>query len=73
MKAQVEIEAGICGSRTQAMAEIEDRQHVSPASRPDGEKTARAAAALAGRQPLDAAQEINPAGASVLLHAVRAA
>jgi hypothetical protein len=71
VKAQVEIEAGVCGFRTQATAESEDCQHVSLSIQTDCEKIGQVAAALNAVQPLDAFQEINPATESVLLATVR--
>ena len=71
MKARVEIEAGVCGFRTQALAASDDGQHVTLAVETDCEKIGQVAAALAAVQPLDAFQEIHPAKESVLLGCVR--
>ena len=71
MKATAEIEAGVCGFKTRAVAECEDGQHVTLAIDTDCEKIGQVAAALAAVQPLDAFQEINPARESVLLRTVR--
>jgi len=71
VKAQVEIEAGVCGFRTQGLAQSEDGQHVSFSIQTDCEKIGQLAAALAGRQPLDAYQEISPAGESVFMATAR--
>lgn len=71
MKATVEIEAGVCGFKTRAVAESADDQHVTLAIETDCEKIGQLAAGLAAVQPLDAFQEIHPARESVLLHIVR--
>jgi len=71
VKAQVEIDAGACGFRTQGLAQSEDGQHVSLSIQTDCEKIGQLAAALADRQPLDAYQEISPAGESVFMATVR--
>lgn len=62
MKVKVEIEAGVCGFRTQATANSDDAQHVEFSIQTDCDKIGLLAAALANRQPLDAYQEISPAG-----------
>lgn len=71
MKAQVEVEAGVCGFRTRATAASEDSQNVSFIVQSDCEKINQLAAALADRQPLDAYQEISPADESVFMAVVR--
>ena len=71
MKANVAIDAGVCGFKTRAVAESADAQHVSLAIETDCEKIGQVAVALAAVQPLDAFQEINPAAESVLLRTVR--
>ena len=71
MKAHVEIEAGVCGFRTQATAASDDDQNVTFAVESDCEKISQLAAALASRQPLDAYREISPAGEGVFMATVR--
>lgn len=71
MKTHVKIEAGICGFKTSAVAESEDSQSVTFHVESDCEKIVRLAAALKMKEPIDAFQEINPAGESVLMTTVR--
>jgi len=71
VKATVEIEAGVCGFRTRGLAQSEDGQYVSFSVQTDCEKIGQLAAALSSRQPLDAYQEISPAGAGVFMATVR--
>jgi len=71
MKSFVEVDAGVCGFRTQATAASDDGQHVAFAIDTDCEKVSQLAAALADRQPLDAYQEISPAGNGVFMTTVR--
>lgn len=71
MKAQVEIEAGVCGFRTDATAESADGQHVTFAVETGCETIQQLATALVNHQPLDAFQEISPAGESVFMATVR--
>lgn len=71
MKARVEIDAGICGFRTNADVVSEDSQNVTFAISTDCEKIKGLAEVLNGKEPLDAYQEISPAAESVLLGTVR--
>lgn len=70
MKAKVEIEAGVCGFRTQATAASEDGQYVTFAVETDCETIGQLATAFADRQPLDAFQEISPAGEGIFMATV---
>ncbi len=71
MKALVEIEAGICGFKTSAQVSSEDSQHAVFEVTSDWENIHRLAAALKGREPIDAYQEISPVAESVLMQTVR--
>jgi hypothetical protein len=71
MNSHADIEAGVCGFRTQATAASEDGQHVTLAVDTDREKIGQLAAAMADRQPLDAFREISPAGERVFMATVR--
>ncbi len=70
MKAKVEIEAGVCGFRTQATAVSDDGQHVTFAVDTDCDKIAQLAVAIVDRQPLDAYQEISSAGEGIFMATV---
>jgi hypothetical protein len=72
MKAGVEIEAGICGFRTTVEALSEDDQHVRLKISSDCEKITALAANIDSHGELDAYQEINPAGRSLVLESARA-
>lgn len=67
MRADVVIDAGICGFRTQASAESADQQYVSLSIASDCEKIGTLADNLARHGPLDAYREISPAETSVLI------
>ena len=71
MKACVEIEAGICGFRTQATASSDDSQYVGFSIQTDCDKISLLAKALADREPIDAYQEISPIGEGVFMATVR--
>jgi len=72
MTAIVEIDAGVCGFKTQAKASGEDDQHVVFEVASDCENIRRLAAALKEREPVDAYQEISPAAEGALMQVVRA-
>ena len=59
MKAQSEVEAGVCGFKATIVAESHDGQMVMLDIRTDCEKNQRFAAALRGEQ-IDAFREIDP-------------
>jgi len=69
--ALVEIDAGICGFKTQAKAVSEDQQNVVIEVASPCEKIARLGEALRAQGPIDAFQEISPASESVLMGIVR--
>lgn len=71
MNSHADIEAGVCGFRTQATAASDDGQLVTFSVDTDCDKIGQLAAALADRQPLDAFQEISPAGEGVFMATVR--
>ena len=67
MTAKAEIEAGVCGFHTQAIARTEDSRHVTFQVTSDCEKIQKVAASLKGKEPLDAYQEISAGGKSRLM------
>ena len=67
MRAEIDIEAGICGFHTTARAESEDHQHVVLGIETDCEKIEKLSHLLKEAGSVDAYQEIDPAGESVLL------
>jgi hypothetical protein len=71
VKANVEIDAGICGFKTAAIVVSEDSQNVTFQVTTDCEKIRGLAETLKGKEPLDAYQEISPAAESVLLGTAR--
>jgi len=71
MKAIVDIDAGVCGFRTLAKVSSEDSQHAVFEVTSDCENIRHLAAALKHREPVDAYQEISPAGQSMLMQTVR--
>jgi len=71
MKARVEVDAGVCGFRTEACAESEDNQHVRFAVTTDCANIQALIARLEEAGAMDAYQEISPAGESTLLTAAR--
>lgn len=72
VKTKVTIDAGVCGFRTRVLARSEDAQHVTFEFETDCDKIRRLSARVAALGPLDAFQEINPAGVSRLMDTVRA-
>ncbi len=71
MKANVQVDAGICGFRTSACVNSEDDQHVAFDVKSDCEKIVSLGAALREKGMIDAYQEISPASESVLMRTVR--
>ena len=71
MKATVEIDAGICGFKTQAKVASEDSQNVSFEVETTCEKISKLGELLKARGPVDAYQEISPSSQSVVMSAIR--
>ena len=71
MKAKAEVAAGVCGFRATIVAESTDGQMVTFDIETDCEKNQALAAKLAEAQPVDAYQEISPAGEGVVMGAAR--
>lgn len=71
MKAKLEVEAGVCGFHTSGTAVSNDEQQVTFEVSSDCEKIRNLIAALGQLPPIDAYQEINPAGESVVMSATR--
>ncbi|HNT35747.1 MAG TPA: hypothetical protein PKH07_12195 [bacterium] len=67
MNAQVDIDAGVCGFHTSAVAKSEDGQSVCYEITTDCEKIRNLAQALSDVGSIDAYQEISPASESRLL------
>ncbi len=70
MRAKADVEAGICGFRTIAYATSEDLQHVVLDIQTDCEKIERLSLLLREAGLIDAYQEINPTGESVIFDKV---
>ncbi|MFB3890942.1 MAG: hypothetical protein ACE15C_02835 [Phycisphaerae bacterium] len=73
MKAKAEIDAGVCGFKTIAVATCDDEQHVRIDIYSGCEKVRAMAASLKDNGAVDAYQEIGPAGRSVVLSAAKEA
>ena len=71
MKANVEIQAGVCGFVTHVSAASEDNQNVNFEIKSDCEKIEALAVKLNKIQPVDAFQEISPAGEGRIMAVVR--
>ena len=71
MRARAEVEAGVCGFKATIVAASGDGQNVTFDIKTDCEKNAAAAAKLMARGPVDAFQEISPAGEGVVMGIVR--
>ena len=71
MKAVAEIDAGVCNFHTTVRAASADEQNVTFEIASECEKILSLGAALAARGPVDAYQEISPAGESVVMRTVR--
>ena len=72
MKANVEVDAGVCGFKTAATVVSEDGQNVVFEVRSDCEKIEQVGAALKAAGAVDAYQEISPAAQSVVMRTVNA-
>ncbi len=72
MNAKVSVNAGICGFITNAEAKCEDGQLVELAIESPCEKIQALARAIKEAGPIDAFEEINPSGESVILSRTRA-
>ena len=71
MRANLEVDAGICGFKTSACVNSEDDQHVAFEVTSDCEKIVSLGAALREKGLIDAYQEISPASESVLMQTIR--
>jgi len=71
MKANAEIQAGICGFVTHVSAESEDNQNVNFGIKSNCEKIEALAVKLNTIQPVDAFQEISPTGDGKIMAVVR--
>ena len=71
MKTNVEIQAGICGFKTNISAASEDQQNVTFAVESDCEKIRTLATRMKDIQPVDAFQEISPNGEGKIMPIVR--
>lgn len=71
MKAHAEIQAGVCGFVTHVSAESEDNQNVSFQIHSDCDKIEALTKKIYQNQPVDAFQEINPAGEGRVMAVVR--
>ena len=71
MLARTEIDAGVCGFHTTVTGSSDDGMMVSLDVVSECEKVRTFAATLVGNMPLNAYEEISPAGESVLLCAAR--
>ena len=72
MNVQVFVNAGVCGFTTNAEAKCEDGQMVDFVIKSPCEKIQVLAKAIKEAGPIDAFQEISPAGESVILSKTRA-
>jgi hypothetical protein len=73
VKAKAEIDAGVCGFKTVAVATCDDDQHVGIEVHSGCEKVRMMGAALKDKGPVDAYQEISPAADSIVLGVAREA
>jgi hypothetical protein len=71
MKALVEIDAGICGFRTQAEVVSNDSQNITFTLNTNCEKIRQLGQTLKSKEPIDVYQEISPAGPAVVMTAVK--
>jgi hypothetical protein len=71
LKSIVEIDAGICGFRTTACVSSEDGQNIAFDIDTNCDKIARLGQTLGEQGSIDAYQEINPNGPSVIMTTVR--
>jgi len=71
MKANVEIDAGVCGFRTTACATSQDNQNVTFDLDTNCDKIQRLGQVLRDKGPVDAYQEISPGGPAVVMTTVQ--
>jgi hypothetical protein len=71
MNGSADVQAGVCGFRTKAVAASDDGQMVTFAVESDCPRIGRLAEALRARGPIDAYQEIGPEGPGVVMSCVR--
>ena len=71
MKANVEIDAGICGLQTKAQIVSNDGQNITFDVTTNCEKIVRLAQILREKGHIDAYQEISPGGPAVIMTAVK--
>ena len=71
MKAKVNVDAGICGFQTSAVAAADEDQQVVFDVQSTCEKIRALAELLKAKGAIDAYQEISPAGEGVLMQTVR--
>ena len=71
MKAVVEIEAGVCGFKTEAEVVCEDSQNVMFTINTNCEKIRQLSQIISNKGPIDAYQEISPAGPGVIMTAAK--
>jgi hypothetical protein len=71
MKAQVNIDAGVCGFMATACAISKDGQNVTFDITTNCEKIRLLGQALQGKEPIDAYQEISPGGSAVIMTTVK--
>jgi hypothetical protein len=71
MKANVEIDAGICGLYTTACVISEDTQNVTFDIDTNCEKIRQLGQTLGEKGPIDAYQEISPGGPAVIMTAIK--
>lgn len=71
MKAKVEVDAGVCGFRTSGVVVSSDEQLITFEVSSDCEKIRDLLALMGKEPPIDAYQEINPAGESAVMAAAR--
>lgn len=67
MKANVDVEAGVCGFRTSGHVSSEDGQHVVSELQSDCAKIQARLQRLKGQEPIDAYQEIGRGAGGVVL------
>jgi hypothetical protein len=71
MRSKVEIEAGICGFKTEVTAESEDSQYVKFEISSDCDKIRDLGRELQKRGVVDSYNEINPASSSIVMEVVK--
>ena len=71
MKAKVDMDAGVCGFRTSGVVVSSDDQLITFEVASDCEKIRNLIALMGSEPPIDAYQEISPAGESAVMSAAR--